>query len=521
MKNINPLTRLDYPDVDVIRVEDTYYMVSTTMYFMPGCEILRSYDLVNWEHAAYVYDRLGCIPEQRLENGYIYGQGMWAASLRYHKGKFYMCFVTNETHKTYLYTAERIEGPWEKHEMEGFYHDCSLLFDDDDRVYIVYGNRNIHLTELKPDLSGPLPGGLDRIVVRDAEGPFLGYEGAHFYKINGKYYLFFIHSLQTEWKRTEACFVADSLTGEFVGGDILNDDMGYFNQGVAQGGIVDTPEGDWYAVLFQDRGAVGRIPVLIPMAWENDYPVLGVDGKIPAEFDVVSTRPSHVYEPLVQSDDFKWEAGLTKEEEARKYASFGFKSCWQFNHEPDLSLVHCDETKGVFQLKTDTVCENVLQAKNTLTQRTYDPGCAAEVTVDVGGLKEGDYAGICALQSCYGYVGATKRDGKTYVVMNSMEVEKLDRQGSKVQSGEEQEAVLVDGTTFCLRVEVDFTDRKDEAQFFYQDNGEWKKIGPTHKLAFLLDHFTGCRFGLFMYSTREAGGSVGFREFTYLKKELS
>ena len=167
--------------------------------------------------------------------------------------------------------------------MEGFYHDCSLLFDDDDRVYIVYGNRNIHLTELKEDLSGPKPGGLDRIVVKDAEGPFLGYEGTHFYKIKGKYYLFFIHSLQNEWKRTEACFVSDSLDGEFVGGDVLNDDMGYCNSGVAQGGIVDTPDGKWYAILFQDRGAVGRIPVLVPMTWENDYPVLGVRGRVPLD----------------------------------------------------------------------------------------------------------------------------------------------------------------------------------------------------------------------------------------------
>ena len=53
---INPITCLDYPDVDMIRVENTYYMVSTTMYFMPGCEILRSYDLVHWEHCSYVYD---------------------------------------------------------------------------------------------------------------------------------------------------------------------------------------------------------------------------------------------------------------------------------------------------------------------------------------------------------------------------------------------------------------------------------------------------------------------------------
>ncbi len=62
---INPLLKLDYPDPDVIRVGDTYYMITTMVHFMPGGEILRSYDLVNWEHAAFVYDRLDSTPEQR------------------------------------------------------------------------------------------------------------------------------------------------------------------------------------------------------------------------------------------------------------------------------------------------------------------------------------------------------------------------------------------------------------------------------------------------------------------------
>lgn len=92
--NVNPITRLDYPDPDVIRVEDTYYMVSTTMHFMPGCEILQSFDLVHWEHVTYVYETLDHTDAQQLKSGQnIYGQGMWAASLRYHEGRFYICFV--------------------------------------------------------------------------------------------------------------------------------------------------------------------------------------------------------------------------------------------------------------------------------------------------------------------------------------------------------------------------------------------------------------------------------------------
>ncbi|HOV41656.1 MAG TPA: family 43 glycosylhydrolase, partial [Oscillospiraceae bacterium] len=141
-KKKNPIIWSDFPDLDVIRVEDTYYMIRTTMHMMPGAVILRSYDLANWEIASYLYDTLEDNPAHRLEDGKnIYGAGMWAASLKYHNGMFYVCFVANDTHKTYLFTSKSIDGPWEKREIEGFYHDISLLFDDDGKVYIVYGNR--------------------------------------------------------------------------------------------------------------------------------------------------------------------------------------------------------------------------------------------------------------------------------------------------------------------------------------------------------------------------------------------
>lgn len=505
--HINPITRLDYPDADVIRVEDTYYMVSTTMHFMPGCEILRSYDLRNWEHAAYVYDTLDGTPGQKLvgeEN--IYGKGMWAASLRYHRGTYYVCFVANDTHRTYLYTAKQIDGPWKKQSVEGFYHDCSLLFDEDDRVYIAYGNTDIYITELKDDLSGPLEGGLHRLAVSDAGHPSLGYEGTHFYKINGKYYLFFIHSRRDCWRRTEACFVSDSLTGEFVGGDVLEDDRGYCGQGVAQGGIVDTPDGKWYAMLFQDSGAVGRIPILIPVSWKNDYPVFGENGKIPEEFPVESTRPGYRYRPLVESDDFRGE----------------MKPCWQFNHEPDRGLICQDKEKGIWQVRTDKVCSGLTQAKNVITQRMAYPGCAGEVTVDGSRLGEGDYAGLCALQGCYGFVGLTRRKGRLYLTVRTVEPEDTSMAPLTGEESLDREraAILLEEETVRLKLEVDFTMMRDTASFYYRSadaerGNAWIKVGADHKLYFKLDHFAGCRFGLAVYSTEEAGGSAGFRDFVY------
>ena len=509
---INPVTGLDYPDPDVIRVGDTYYMISTTMHFFPGGEILRSYDLCHWEHMSYVYDRLDSTPAQRLSGDQnIYGKGMWAASLRYHEGIFYVCFVANDTGKTYLYQSKEIEGPWRKGYIDGFYHGGSLLFDDDGRVYIASGNTHISVVELKSDLSGPLEGGLNRVIVSDDGNPQLGYEGTHFYKINGRYYLFLIHSLRDRWKRVQACFVSDSLDGEFTGGDVFNDDIGYCGQGVAQGGIVNTPSGQWYAMLFQDRGAVGRIPILIPVTWENNYPVFDEKRILSSEFTVKSTRPEHRYTPLVQSDDFRYSSSDMQSE--RKYDSYGLKSCWQFNHEPDLAYVFHDNVLGIWQLENGRVCTNLTQAANTITQRMCFPKCSAEITVDGSGLNDGDYTGMCALQEYYVMAAVTKQNGKFSLVMSGVE----DMDGRK---GKETiyERIALDSAVVQIRLKVDFMDGKDEAVFFYlsdtkESDRTWKQIGIQKKLRFTLGHFAGCRFGLFSYATKQTGGKAVFRDF--------
>lgn len=500
----NPIIRLDYPDPDVIRVDDTYYMVSTTMHFMPGCEILRSYDLVHWEWVAYVYDTLDSTPGQRLEKeANIYGKGMWAASLRYHKGTFYVCFVANDTKKTYLYTSKSITGPWKKQYIEGFYHDCSLLFDDDDRVYIAYGNKTIYLTELEADLTKPKKGGLSRILVVDEGHPGLGYEGSHIYKINGKYYLFLIHSARNEWKRIEACFVADSLEGNFVGGDVLNDDMGYFNSGIAQGGIVDTPDGAWYGILFQDRAAVGRIPVLVPVTWKDDFPIFGINGKVPCCIETKSTRPEYQYEALTGSDDFKGP----------------LKKFWQWNHEPNHEYCSLDNEKGCYRIKANKLCADLTQAVNTLTQRTLYPSCEAIVTVDGSRIKDGDYAGLCALQGCYGLVGITKEEGQYYLSMQAREALDLSFVGiSKDTKAQEHARVSLPGPVVTLKVVVNYVNQLDMADFYYLKDNEWVKIGISHKLVFKMDHFVGCRFGLFCYATKEIGGMAEFYDFVYNDK---
>ena len=483
----NPLMGMDYPDPDVIRVGDTYYMISTTMHFFPGGNILKSHDLIHWEHCAYLYDTLEHTKGETLEGEEtVYGHGMWAASLRYHGGKFYAVFIAHEWPKTFLFTADRIEGPWTKQYIEGIYHDPSLLFDDDGRVYIVYGNRNIRLTELEADLSGPREGGLDRIIVRDAPGDFLGYEGSHLYKINGKYVLFLIHSQQRKWFRTEACFVAEDLEGVWAGGDVLAMDLDGMNSGAAQGGIVDTPDGRWFAVLFQDRGAIGRVPVLVPLEWNRfGYPVFG---DVTKELENESTRKGWTAAPLQTDDDF---------------TSPKLHPLWQFNHEPREG--YWETGNGEYRIRTDKTSRTVEFARNTITQRTALPGNTAEVTVDAGDLRAGDTAGLCLLIGSYGFIGITREaDGYALVMKERAPREKEEKESARIPWNEK---------TARLRAEVTFDGMKGIVRFFFRQGENWEPLGPAHTMMFTLDHFTGCRFGLFLYAERETGGSAGFSSF--------
>ena len=138
----NPMLWADVPDPDVIRVDDAFYMVSTTMHLMPGAPIMRSYDLKNWQTIGYVFDRLTDSPKYDLQEGTVYGRGQWATSLKYHNGRFYALLAPNERGSvgdTYIYTTTNIEGQWTLLSRMRHFHDCSLFFDDDDRVYVIYG----------------------------------------------------------------------------------------------------------------------------------------------------------------------------------------------------------------------------------------------------------------------------------------------------------------------------------------------------------------------------------------------
>jgi beta-xylosidase len=511
----NPVINADFPDPDVIRVGDTYYMASTTMFLMPGGDILESKDLAHWKIAGHVFDTIGDEDEYLLKNGrHAYARGMWAPSLTYNKGKFYLNFACNERKHSLLYIADDPHGPWERTEMGDFYYDSSLFFDDDERVYIVHGNTTLKLTELDPLTWGPKEGGLERILAVDEKDQPLGYEGSHLYKIDGKYYLFTCHMpKETDGRKTEVCFMADSLTGDFKGKTILNDCMGYNRPAlqVAQGGLVDDEQGHLYMFMFQDRGAIGRAPVIFPMRFgEDGYPMPDTeDGHIPALFSgvpEVSVSDSEPRGKIFGDDDFNY-SSLDE--------MLGNAPWWQISHNPDKE--NCGIARGgrAYYIRTSAVTDNLLQARNTLTQRCMGPVSEGEITLDASGLNFGDYAGLCAYSAHYGAIAVTK-DEEGYKLV-TLEVEAGTFFKDTEFYGKKpciKTVAKLDDPVIRLRVRTDFTEEPDRCTYAYRLGNEWMDIADVHNMYFRLDLFIGCRFALFAYSTKEPGGEAMFTDFT-------
>ncbi len=560
----NPVIWADYPDNDVICVDKTFYMVSTSMHSMPGCPIMKSYDLQNWETVSYVFDRLSEKDGNNLENGQnIYGKGSWAASLRKVGDWFYCLFNSNDDKHAYIFRTRDIESSnWERYHLPTSMHDPSLLIDDDGRKYIVYGNHDIYLAELSDDMLSLKSREPDRLLfTTDTEGMGLTAEGCHAYKIDGKYYLIFI-----EWpsegnkRRREICYRFDSFDGPFEHKVILDDDMGYNNAGVAQGAIfalpritsADAADEDavtapapgnlnndpvmseqpkvfdkigpensvWAAVMFQDHGAVGRIPYVLPVTWEDGWPMLGDNGKVPEEFILPIDAPQdalHVRSGgniIISPDLAKSDTIVSASDDFRRIMGLERvltdpEHCWQWNHNPDDALWSLDERNGFLRMLNGHINEGgILQARNTLTQRTCGPKCNAWTRIELAGLKEGDCCGIAAIQGQFGIVGIRKEEDATFLVMCVND----GHYGEKVVK-----SLKWDRPDVYLQISFDFTENRDIAEFYYSADGmKWEHAGDL-QMKYTLDHFMGYRVGLYSYCTMKTGGYADFEYFKFQK----
>ncbi len=487
----NPIIYADVPDMSIIRVGNTYYMSSTTMHMSPGVPIMKSRDLVNWQIVNYAYSILDDTDDLNLDNGQnSYGKGSWASSLRYHKGTYYVSTFAGNTGKTYIYTTKNIEkGPWKAVSFKPSLHDHSLFFDDDDKIYMVYGSGRIMLAELNDDLSGIKPGTTPQILIANASlaagpNPGLLAEGSQLFKVNGKYYLFNI-TWPRGGMRSVLIHRADHITGPYEGRLALQD------KGIAQGGLVNTPEGSWYAYLFRDFGSVGRVPYLVPVKWEEGWPVLGIDHKVPDSLSLPANKP--LMPGIVASDEFE-----------RRRSDPDLPLVWQWNHNPVNQLWSVRQRKGYLRLTTGRIDTTLVAARNTLTQRTFGPECSAITAIDVSGLKDGDRTGLALLQRKFGWVGVKMENGNKFVVM-------INAQGALPA---EAASIPLVGNRLYLKADCDFSDSRDKAYFYYSLDGKhWTPVGSALQMAYTIPHFMGYRFGLFNYATKTTGGYADFDFF--------
>lgn len=499
----NPVLWADVPDPDVIRVGDNFYMVSTTMHLMPGAPIMRSKDLVNWETVNYIFPKLTDSPKYDMKEGTVYGRGQWATSLKYHRGKFYALFAPNDNPggKTYICTADSAEGKWTIHSRLRHFHDASLFFDDDDKVYVVYGTGDI--VQLNADLTDVVPGSQRKLFERDAEETGL-LEGSRMIKHDGKYYLLMISGYIKGHPRREVCYRADHIYGPYEKKVILETEFAGFG-GVGQGTIVDAPDGKWYGFIFQDRGGVGRVPTLEPCTWKDGWPILGdAKGNVPLQM----SKPVLGYndKTIVHSDDF---------------AKDKLDLQWQWNHNPVDEAWSLTERKGYLRLKTSRTAQNLFMAPNSLTTRMEGPTCEAVVNMDVSQMKDGDVAGFAAFQGDAALLSVVK-EGKKWFVLGSKDNSVLSDEQKMVTDVKHEEVYrqALKSKTIYLKICCDFRKDKDLATLSYSlDGKKWTEAIRDFKMKFDFRRlFMGTRFAIYNYATKSAGGYVDVDSFGYSKK---
>ena len=504
----NPLFYDEFSDPDMIRVGPDYYLTGTTMHAMPGLPILHSRDLVNWRIISYAFDRLDLGPDFRLEDGKeIYGQGIWAPCFRYHNGTYYI-FANVNRFGLQVFRATNPRGPWAHNRIEKGLHDLSVLFDDDGKIYAVYGARTIRITELNPDLTAIVPD-TDRVLIEPGLG--MG-EGSHFYKIHGKYY---IVSAVPGAHVPMKCARSDSLAGPWEVATISEDESLGIGQGyrlknnrqrtppfelnppdpdprhsltLHQGGIVDTPGGEWWGFSMQDHNSVGRLTSLSPVTWSEGWPYFGLPGNLkrtPSTWVKPDTgNAAPVTSPYDRSDDFSGPK---------------LQPVWQWNHLPDDSKWSLSERPGYLRLHSLPSSE-FWWARNSLTQRAIGPESIATTELDAGGLQPGDVAGLALLNLPYAWIGVA-RDADGYTIEN------YDQTTGKSVREPLPEPHL------WLRVHCDFD--TEVATFSYSSNGkDFKPLGSEFHTVFQLKTFQGVRFALFQYNTGgKPGGQADFNDF--------
>ncbi|KAI0471688.1 glycoside hydrolase family 43 protein [Xylariaceae sp. FL0804] len=495
----NPVLWEDLADLDIFRVNDTFYYSASTMAYSPGAPILRSYDLVDWEYIGHSVPVLDWGEGYYLRDGQrAYVEGIWASSMRYRASDdtwYWLGCI--QSGNTYVYTAPEVAGPWGLHAtLDTCFYDAGLLIDDDDTMYVAYGSTQLSVAQLSSNATSI-------VKTQQIWDSGLDLEGSRMYKHNGSYYILTDHPASQEWVlQAPAPFgnysikiLVDGLTGPVA------PDGGYSHQG----GIVDTPAGDWYYMAFQDAYPGGRIPVLAPIAWGADdgFPVLQdvVDGAWPASLP--RPLPPAVVAPTLGRDNFSG-------------AALG--PAWEWNHNPDTTKFAVgdddgDGDGGGLTLSTSSVTDDLYQARNTLTHRIHGPLSTATIAMDTTNMTDGDRAGVALFRDQSAWIGVTRDNGTLRVamtdslVLNSTTWQTADTGASVATAPLPASA----GGEIYLRCTVDIwpgTGRTGNFSYSTDGGATFAGLGTPLTLNDDWTYFIGYRYGIFNYATKALGGSV-------------
>lgn len=391
---VNPVINADYSDPDVIAAPDGgFYMTASSFCQSPGLPILYSEDLVNWEIVNSALERL--VPEDFYDTP-RHGKGVWAPSIRYHDGEYYI-FWGDPDFGVFMIKTTDPKGKWSEPSLiwrgKGII-DATPLWDDDGKAYLVNAwaasragmNSVITMTEMRPDGTG-MVGRPAIIYDGNAEGNHT-VEGPKIYKRDGWYYILAPAGGVTEgWQLT---LRSNSPFGPYVSKVVLAQGNSPIN-GPHQGGLVDTPDGKSYFVHFQDKGFLGRVVHLNPVTWEDGWPIMGVDGqpvtsgKKPIESSLLRTPQD--------SDDFN-------------SAVLGNQWSWAANYQPLFGFPSIEGYMRVYGHTLDEQFVNFWDVPNVLTQKFPSDDFTATAKMKISARNIGQQSGLIVFGRDYARLSA-------------------------------------------------------------------------------------------------------------------
>ena len=476
---INPVLNSDFSDLDVIRVEDKYYMVCSEFHYM-GMTIQESEDMVNWKIVGRLYDKIN-LPA--YENMQAYGGGSWAPAIRYHNSKFYVYFCTPED-GLFMTTAKDVQGPWEPlvHMVDtAGWEDPCPFWDENGQAYLGRSNVGagpVIIHKMSEDGKKLLDEG-----VTVYTGPVA--EGTKIHQRNGYYYFSIPEGGVTSGWQT--VLRSKSIYGPFEKKVVLEEGVTGIN-GPHQGAIVDTPDGEWWFYHFQMVRGAGRVMHLQPMIWQDDWPVIGVD----IDRNGIG-EPVYVWKMPDVGKDSK--LCVPQSSDDFDIAELGLQ--WQWNHNPVDKAWSLSKRKGWLTLNA-LKASNLKEAKNTLTQRMIGDYGEVVIQLDASDMQNGQKAGL-AMMSRFSAVGVKKSGDKLFLFFDK-------------DNGKKYEEISLKKQTVYLKVKLDVPE--EAAYFFYSTDGNnFQAIGTKVKLAWR--NWKGDRMGLFSYNELAEGGAAAFNYFHY------